>query len=79
MKTYTAKTVQVTIGLLPKFQKIVEQHHIFCDGEYYAVCSTLQEALETAEELNKREAEYQKQVFDSGLEEWEFIDQNTAG
>lgn len=76
--TYTAKEVEVTTGLMPKFRKTTHQYHVLFNGEYYGRAESLRSAQEIADHLNAREADYQKQLADSGLPEWQFQDQNSA-
>ena len=79
MTTYTTAAVEVTLGLLPTHRRTVVQNHIFKDGEYYGVAKDEAEAQAIVTHLNADEAAYQQQVKNSGLPEWQFLDQNTAG
>ena len=51
-KTYTAETIEVTTGLMPKFRKTVTQHRVLVDGELYGYAKTAEGAELAAKMLN---------------------------
>ena len=76
---YTVESKEVTIGLLPTHKRTVIQHFVMEGENLYAQVKTREEAEKVAEHLNSEEAEYRQMVKDSGLAEWEFLDQNSGG
>lgn len=77
-KTYTVEKFQHRTGLL-RHTKTVTLFQVLEDGVSVAVTKNEKEAAEYMQRLQRDEAEYQRMISESGKEEWQFLDENSAG
>lgn len=77
---YTVGSKEVIMGsLLPSKRRTVIKYCVLDGENVCAYVDTKEEAEKVAALWNAEEAAYRKMVEESGLTEWEFLDQNSPG